>query len=119
MQRFAGRVQRGACGRAVGGAGTLRAREQRDVVAAAVTSRCERLRRCQAARWREREETSLRLETYGDGDGDVKCAGLGAAEGNDRSSGWWALGMLDRHLARAPLMWLIDSDPRKTAPTVV
>lgn len=68
------------------GAGTLRAREQRDVVAAAVRCRCDRLRKCQAAGWREREEAGLRLETCGDS--DVKCAGLGAAEGNDRSSGW-------------------------------
>lgn len=60
-----------------------------DVVAAAAAA-AVRGRLGQAvrvsSRQREREKEGLRLATCGDG--DVKRAGLAAAEGNDRSSGW-------------------------------
>ena len=86
------RVLCGCCAARAGvqsaGADTLRAREQRDVVAAAVRGRCDGPWGCQAAGWTEREEDGLRLGTGDDGDGDVKSAGLAATKGNDRSCGW-------------------------------
>lgn len=57
-----------------------------NVVAAAVRGRRSRPRGGQAAGWRAREQDKLRRRVGSDS--DVKGAGFGAAEGNDRSSGW-------------------------------
>ena len=88
MQLAARRELRGARGRAVGGSwcGALRACEQRDVVAAAARV-VQQGAGVTSSRLEGGEQDNLCLEVGGGGGDDVKGAGLGAAEGNDRSGG--------------------------------
>ena len=93
--------------------------ERRDVVGAAVRVLCDKARDCQEAGSERTGEQKDDCLAPGSRSGDAKCAGLVAAEGNDRSNGE-PLGVLDRHLVRASvLMWLIDSNSRKKIPTIV